>query len=139
MFEYQQGYNDRLKRIRTVVRREDLGQGTSTNPQVRDFAGTMGRKEDDAGHAIGRQLGGPGAEWNIFPQIPRENRSSDGIWRIMEDATRKVIEKNGCAFVERKFRYNDYSTRPIQIRSKICTPRGERIWFDAKNDPDDSG
>lgn len=59
----------------TTIGPENIGTGTKTNAAVRKFARMIGKVNDDAGHALGANLGGSGTNIeNIFPQSISINR-----------------------------------------------------------------
>ena len=55
-----------------------LGTGTPTTEAARRLIRSLGRSTDDAGHALGRNLGGPGGanSGNVFPQAPSPKSSA---------------------------------------------------------------
>lgn len=59
---------------KATVKRADLGTGTNTNAASRGYARGLGNADDDAGHMIGKQLGGSGGKKNVFPQDFHVNR-----------------------------------------------------------------
>ena len=72
----------------------------------------MGNDNDDAGHILGRVLGGQGGVDNVFPQLPAINR---GEYRVFESKVKKYIEDNGAVDIEWKFDYGNGGTRPTDI------------------------
>jgi len=70
------GPNGRLERASATIKPENIGKGTGTTEASRREARGMGKDTDDAGHAIGNNLGGPGGltSGNTFPFDPHTNR-----------------------------------------------------------------
>ena len=70
------GKNGRLERASAKIEKKHIGQGTGTTEAARTLARSQGKPTDDAGHAIGNNLGGPGGatSGNIFPFNSTVNR-----------------------------------------------------------------
>jgi antitoxin (DNA-binding transcriptional repressor) of toxin-antitoxin stability system len=70
------GANGRLESASAKIEKKHIGQGTDTTKAAREQARAQGKPTDDAGHAIGNNLGGPGGatSGNIFPFNPTVNR-----------------------------------------------------------------
>ena len=83
-----------------------LGMGSPTNNAMRTFAQGLGLQSDDAGHVIGRNLGGLGTvDWNIFPQNPNFNR---GTYREnIEGALEIAVNNSDSVEVWFDFHYGD--------------------------------
>lgn len=83
-----------LKRVVAEISLENIGGGTATSKSSRDFVRKLGCKNDDAGHAIAKKLGGEGGarSKNLFPQSPKVNRGrfnkfeKDVIELVKQDA-----------------------------------------------------
>ncbi|MDP4147179.1 MAG: DNA/RNA non-specific endonuclease [Bacillota bacterium] len=94
---------------------ETIGKGTATSEQARDLAQNLGKNNDDAGHAIGKNLGGLGGatSGNIFPQNLSMNR---GEYSQFEQKVVDYINTTGKS-VEIKVtpKYTGGSTRPFEI------------------------
>ena len=104
---------DQIISASATVRKEDIGTGTPTNQDARDWAHLRGNNDDDAGHILGALLGGSGTDLrNIFPQLPKINR---GKYRVFEGKIRNYINKHGTVHLEWKFVYANGGTRPTQI------------------------
>lgn len=95
-----------------LITPQNINQGTATNQQVRDYVqNIVGYPTDDAGHVVGKQLGGSGTDtWNIFPQSRNFNRGAYA--KGMEAILRNVGDRNLTAEVW----YNFYEfTDPNKI------------------------
>ena len=70
------GANGRLESASATIKKKHIGTGTGTTDAARKKARAQGKDTDDAGHAIGNNLGGPGGatSGNIFPFDPGVNR-----------------------------------------------------------------
>ncbi|MDC1142119.1 polymorphic toxin-type HINT domain-containing protein [Planctomycetota bacterium] len=108
----------RLTKARANVTRADLGTGTSTNAASRAYARSLGNANDDAGHLIAKNLGGPGGKnsGNIVPQDPRINR---GEFAQFEGEVAGLIQQHGSAFIRVMPRYKGNSTRPFRIDYQV--------------------
>ncbi|QHG64924.1 hypothetical protein C2H86_11075 [Pseudomonas putida] len=100
-----------LKATATITR-GDLRSGTATNQSSRAWARLMGNPDDDAGHIIGKILGGSGAKNGVFPQLKGINR---GQFRVFESQVANVVQKKGGVDVELNFIYGSGGTRPTSI------------------------
>ncbi|WP_179945825.1 DNA/RNA non-specific endonuclease, partial [Methylobacterium indicum] len=101
----------------------DIGTGTATNPTTREYARSLGRATDDAGHAQGRLLGGTGTNIdNIFPQTPNINR---GAFREFEKTISKQIISTGqTADLNLRANYVGNSNRPVSLDYVARFPNG---------------
>lgn len=106
------GPDGEILSAKATVTPDDLGTGTGTHQGSRDKARSMGNDNDDAGHILGRVLGGQGGVDNVFPQLPAINR---GVYRVFESKVKKYIEDNGAVDIEWKFDYGNGETRPTDI------------------------
>jgi len=111
------GFKGRLESLTTQIRVSDLGTGTCTGKASVEFARSLGNVLDDAGHALGKALGGLGgkASGNIIPQSIKLNR---GIFNKFEQQVAKFVKANGGTnkvFVKITPKYVGNSTRPFQI------------------------
>ncbi len=102
----------RLKEAEVTVTEDMLGKGTNVNKSARDYARSLGNADDDAGHILGKALGGKGGKDNVFPQLPSTNR---GEFRMFESRVRDEILTNGPLDLKWKFDYIGNSTRPSGI------------------------
>ncbi len=92
-----------------------LGTGTVTNRASRAFARKLGYATDDAGHAVGSELGGSGSvrSGNIFPQNVGVNR---GDYARFEGMIANQVKSGKSVFVRVRPRYSTpTSTRPYEI------------------------
>ena len=73
-----------------------LGKGTGTTKAARKWAKFVGCPDDDAGHIIGKQLGGKGGvgSKNIFPQNSSYNR---GDFAKFEGQVKKTVKKSNSS------------------------------------------
>ncbi len=92
----------------------NIGQGTLTNASSREFARRLGNATDDAGHAVGNNLGGLGGvrAGNIFPQAPSINR---GAFAQFEQLIARRVLAGDEVFVRIVPLYRAGSTRPFAI------------------------
>ena len=100
-----------LKATATITPK-DLGTGTATNASSRAWARLLGNSDDDAGHIIGKLLGGSGGKNGVFPQLKGINR---GQFRDFESAVANAVKKKGAVDVELNFIYGNGGTRPTSI------------------------
>jgi len=92
-------------RAAATITLNDLKQGgTATNATSRAWARMMGNSDDDAGHIIGKLLGGSGGKDGVFPQLKGINR---GQFRAFEAQIANVIKKKGAVDVELNFVYGN--------------------------------
>lgn len=85
------------------IQRNRLGRGSSPSGNAYKYIARIGcldakgKPTDDAGHIIGKALGGPGNVGNIFPQHPGMNR---GAFRAFEQEIAKMVAaKHGGRWV----------------------------------------
>ena len=111
---YQSKYDKsgRLKSVNATLDPDAVGTGTTQ--EAREFVRSLGKNTDDAGHAIGRQLGGLGGRTsgNVFPQAPNINR---GAYRDFENMLREKLDGGANINVKVKFDYKGASTRPYKV------------------------
>ena len=96
----------------------NIGQGTGTDAASRQLARSFGNATDDAGHAVGRNLGGLGdaTSGNIFPQVPSVNR---GAFRQFEQQIARRATAGDEVFVRVVPRYQNGATRPYEILYQV--------------------
>ena len=96
----------------------NIGQGTATNASSRAFAQRLGNATDDAGHAIGKNLGGSGGVRGrqIFPQAPSVNR---GAFNQFEQQIVRRVAAGDSVFTRVVPRYQNGSTRPFEILYQV--------------------
>jgi hypothetical protein len=85
-----------------------------------------GNSNDDAGHIVGKLLGGSGGKNGVFPQLPGINR---GLFRDFEKDVATFVRKNGAVDVDVKFVYGKSLTRPDEIVYEV-SQMGKRVLFD---------
>jgi RHS repeat-associated protein len=110
--DVERGSNGEPLRARTTIGPDDLGTGTGTNASSRAYAQSMGNASDDAGHILGRNLGGSGGKDNIFAQLPNINR---GEFSQFEKQVAKSVQKNGAVDINVQFSYGNGGTRPTGV------------------------
>jgi len=100
------------------IESHNIGQGTATNVSSRAFARRLGKATDDAGHAIGNNLGGLGGvrSGNIFPQTPSVNR---GSFAQFEQQIARRVQAGDNVFSRVVPRYEGGSTRPYEILYQV--------------------
>lgn len=99
-------------RATATITAKDLGTGTSTNKASRAWARLLGKSDDDAGHIIGKLLGGSGGKDGVFPQLSKINR---GQFRDFEKSLAQYIRTNGTVKVDVIFKYTEDASRPERI------------------------
>src|SRR5258708_7368926 len=79
-----------------------------------EVARGLGNSTDDAGHAVGQNLGGPGGvrSGNIFPQNPSINR---GDFRDFEKEIAARVLAGDTVYVRIIPQYQGLATRPYKI------------------------
>jgi hypothetical protein len=115
---FRRGPQGELQSAFAKIERKDLGTGTPTTEAARDFARRLGNATDDAGHAIGKNLGGRGGatSGNIFPQVPSINR---GAFAQFEQRVARQVEAGKEVYVRVVPRYVSGSTRPYEIAYQV--------------------
>lgn len=114
-FSSTSGYGGRLEEATAKIGSSNLDTGTATNQASRDFARGLGRADDDAGHAIGKQLGGKGGKTsgNIFPQNSSVNR---GQFRDFENEVYSHVSRGNTVTARVRPQYSSSrSTRPCRV------------------------
>ncbi|HUO10233.1 MAG TPA: DNA/RNA non-specific endonuclease [Phycisphaerae bacterium] len=111
---FTQGSQGELQSAFANIEPGDIGNGTPTTVAARDLAQSLGNATDDAGHAIGNNLGGPGDadSGNIFPQDPSVNR---GAYRQFEQQIAGRVQNGDQVYVRVVPQYTPGATRPSQI------------------------
>lgn len=109
-----------------IVSSNDLGKGTATNTSSRNWARQNGLPTADAGHIIGKQLGGSGGKQNIFPQDFHVNR---GSFAQFEGQVADFVDLHGSAKVTVEFEYDlgVSTTKPTAVIFHVETPNGEKM------------
>lgn len=108
----------------TTVTLTDLGTGTNTNTSSRAYAKSMGQQTDDAGHILGKQLGGSGGKKNIFAQAPNINR---GQFAQFEGNVAKMIQQKGSVDIKITFDYANGGTRPTKVYYEAVASDGTKL------------
>lgn len=112
------GTQGQVVSIISKIEKKHIDKGTATNESSRKLARSLGKRTDDAGHAIGKKLGGPGGSTsgNIFPQSPSVNR---GDFRAFEKKVADAVLKEKEVYVLVEPKYKQGSTRPHEIVYKV--------------------
>ncbi len=108
------GSNNELRSVFAKLDVKYLDTGTDTNNASRAFVRKLGLSTDDAGHGIGKRLGGLGNKnsKNIFPQDPHINR---GEFRNLEKFIYEQVESGKNVFIRVVPKYTEGSTRPFEV------------------------
>lgn len=114
--KYRYNESGSLRSATAKIRPKDLGTGTGTNASSRLFARALGCSGDDAGHAIGNQLGG--SKKNIFPQDPSTNR---GVFRDFEGQVADQVARGDNVIVRVVPQYGSSSSRPDSVLYQVRT------------------
>jgi RHS repeat-associated protein len=118
-----------------TVQPSDIGSGSSTNQSSRDFARGLGNSNDDAGHILGKNLGGQGGVDNVFPQNSTKNR---GDYRTFERSVADYVRDNDCSVsMNWTFHYTDPDnpTRPTRIDVVVTDEEGNIIMQEGVDNP----
>ena len=118
------GTNNEILTAEATIKRTDLGTGTNTNAASRSYARGLGNADDDAGHMIGKQLGGSGGKKNVFPQDFHVNR---GEFAQFEGRVVDFVGLHGQADIQIKFQYKNGGTRPTKITYTATAPDKSEI------------
>lgn len=115
---FRQGSQGQLESAFAKVEPKDIGTGSSTTPAARTLAKRLGNTTDEAGHAIGKNLGGPGGatSGNIFPQVPSVNR---GALAQFEQQIARRVQAGDQVYVRVVPRYAPGATRPYEIAYQV--------------------
>ena len=124
------GANKEILTAEATIKKSDLGTGTNTNAASRKYARSLGNVDDDAGHMIGKQLGGSGGKRNVFPQDFHVNR---GEFAQFEGRVVDFVDLHGQADIQIKFQYKNGGTRPTKITYTATAPDKSRIKKTFKN------
>ena len=124
------GTNNEILTAEATIKRTDLGTGTNTNAASRSYARGLGNADDDAGHMIGKQLGGSGGKKNVFPQDFHVNR---GEFAQFEGRVVDFVDLHGQADIQIKFQYKNGGTRPTKITYTATAPDKSKIKKTFKN------
>ena len=112
-----------------TITSSDLGTGTNTNASSRRYARSLGSPTDDAGHIIGKQLGGSGGKANVFPQNPNVNR---GSFAQFEGRVASLVHESESVNITITFEY-DSGTRPTSVRYEAVGNHGRKLTQTFKN------
>ncbi|HEA3202694.1 TPA: DNA/RNA non-specific endonuclease [Aeromonas veronii] len=120
------GANGEIASARATVSLADLKTGTAVNSSARDAIKAIGLPGDDAGHILGKVLGGQGGKGNLFPQLSNINR---GDYRMFEKSVRDYISQHGAVDIEWTFKYANGGLRPTGVQYDVYQ-NGTRILGD---------
>ena len=112
-----------------TITSSDLGTGTNTNASSRRYARSLGSPTDDAGHIIGKLLGGSGGKANVFPQNPNVNR---GSFAQFEGRVASLVHESESVNITITFEY-DSGTRPTSVRYEAVGNHGRKLTQTFKN------
>jgi RHS repeat-associated protein len=106
------GIGGRIESAFAKLERQHIGAGTGTTAASRSAVRAAGNASDDAGHLIGRLLGGRGGTGYVVPQNPTVNR---GTFRAFEAQVAQEVEAGREVYVRVTPRYVGNVTRPQEI------------------------
>jgi len=108
------GPGGRIESAFAKIELQHLLTGTRTTAEARTLARQAGGAADDAGHLIGRALGGRGGatSGNIIPQAPRINR---GEFRQFETMIAQRVAAGDQVYIRIVPRYRGGDLRPYEI------------------------
>jgi hypothetical protein len=111
--------------------------GTATNSSSVLRARSLGRANDDAGHVVGKQLGGNGGVDYIFPQSININR---GAFAIYESKIKAQVIQRKSVYIVVELIYGSTlePTRPTKIKYRVYTDATKKsvIQIDPNNPGD---
>jgi RHS repeat-associated protein len=112
------GHAGQVESVFAKIEPHNVGRGSATNASSRSLARRLGNQTDDAGHALGQNLGGQGGarSGNIFPQSPSVNR---GAFNQFEQQIARRVAAGDEVFVRVVPRYAAGSTRPHEITYQV--------------------
>ena len=119
---YTRGLQNEILTAKATITSSDLGTGTKTNAKSIAQARGLGFDTDDAGHIIGKRLGGSGGIDHVFPQDPHINR---GQFRLFEAEIANAVKTYGSVDVSIQLKYQNGGTRPTNIIYSYTTPNGQ--------------
>jgi len=111
----------------------DIGTGTGTTQKTRDYARSLGKSTDDAGHMQGSKLGGSGSKTdNIAAQSPNKNR---GAFRTYGSQIAKKVKNEGVgADCSVTATFDGESTRPSSFEYNVNFDDGTKMSRVFSND-----
>ena len=118
------GPNNEILTASATISIADIGTGSATNMSSRNYARKLGNADDDAGHIIGKLLGGSGGKKNIFPQDSHVNR---GKFAQFEGDVAEFVDLHGKADIKITFEYANGGTRPTRIHYEATAPNGQTL------------
>ncbi|MBR0680542.1 hypothetical protein GXW74_08590 [Roseomonas eburnea] len=113
-----------------VVSPQHLGRGTATTQATRDYARSIGRNDDDAGHVVGGNQGGLGhVWWNIFPQSPNINRGTYA--QNVERLINSLVATQGAAHLWFRFSFGNalHPLRATQVNFFVLGGQGQGDFY----------
>ena len=124
------GSNGEVLTAKGTVTSSNIGKGSATNASSREYARSLGLPTDDAGHMIGKQLGGSGGKDNVFPQDLHINR---GKFAQFEGDVVDFVKLHGQADITVEFEYANGGTRPTKVTYTATAPNGEKLSKEFEN------
>lgn len=112
------GSQGELRSVFAKIEKRHIKKGTDTNNASREYVRNLGKQTDDAGHGIGKNLGGLGSinSGNIFPQNLSINR---GRFRQFETMIADEVKAGKTVFVRVVPKYAVGSTRPFEVLYQV--------------------
>jgi hypothetical protein len=125
------GNNGEVQSATATVTQAERNKGTNTNASSRKYARGLGESTDDAGHIVGKQLGGSGGKKNVFPQNTNLNR---GQFAQFEGRVADMVDKKGDVKITVEFEYGKGGTRPTKVKySAVAQSDGTTLKKTFKN------
>lgn len=123
-------------RVVAHIKKEHLDSGSATTSPMRAMVKLAGCAEDDAGHIIGKRLGGCGnRDGNIFPQDIRKNRGAfrSGPETTVYNAVKRLTNPSDYVEYTVTLHYANWlKTRPHQLSWDIVkVENGRRTTLDS--------
>jgi DNA/RNA non-specific endonuclease len=111
LFQYETDERGRTVRARTTLRLLDQPRSASLQRSAKSRKG--GDADDDGGHLLANQFGGPSEEINVVPQDWHENQR--GRWRALEREWRDLVKRGFEVAVDVQPIYDAASARPVML------------------------
>ena len=124
------GSNGEVLTAKATVTSSNIGKRSATNASSREYARSLGLPTDDAGHMIGKQLGGSGGKDYVFPQDLHINR---GKFAQFEGDVADFVKLHGQADITIEFEYANAGTRPTKVTYTATAPNGEKLSKEFEN------
>jgi hypothetical protein len=85
-----------------------------------------GLGNEDAGHIVGKTLGGAGVPDNIIAQNISKNR---GEYRTFENNIKDLVKQHGEVKIDVRLAYPTGSSKPIEINYFVYDKNGKQLDF----------